>query len=63
LKPWDIAAGLLMVRESGGYATDLDGAHGLPRSGDVIAANDHLHTALIQLMREALHLSAGVRAN
>jgi myo-inositol-1(or 4)-monophosphatase len=63
LKPWDIAAGLLMVRESGGYATDLAGAHGLPPSGDVIAANDHLHAMLIQLMREALHRPAAARAN
>jgi myo-inositol-1(or 4)-monophosphatase len=54
LKPWDIAAGLLMVREAGGYATDLTGAHGMPESGDVIAANDHLHPLLVELMAQAL---------
>ena len=46
LQPWDIAAGLLLVREAGGYVTDLDGAHGMLASGDVIAANDHLHPPL-----------------
>jgi myo-inositol-1(or 4)-monophosphatase len=50
LKPWDIAAGLLMVREAGGYATDLTGAHGLPQSGDVVAANGQLHPLLMELM-------------
>jgi myo-inositol-1(or 4)-monophosphatase len=53
LKPWDIAAGLLLVRESGGYATDFSGAHGLPPSGDVLAANDHLHMPLARLLKEA----------
>ena len=54
LKPWDIAAGLLLVRESGGYATDFAGAHGLPPSGDVLAANDHHHLPLARLVKEAL---------
>ena len=45
LKPWDISAGLLLVREAGGYVTDPQG--GDPRgSGDVVAANPHLHAAL-----------------
>ena len=44
-KPWDIAAGLLLVREAGGYATDPQG--GDPRAnGDVVAANPHLHAVL-----------------
>ncbi|HUK58909.1 MAG TPA: inositol monophosphatase family protein [Stellaceae bacterium] len=54
LNPWDIAAGLLMVREAGGYATDFAGAHGLPPSGDVLAANDQLHQPLLKLIAEAL---------
>ncbi|CAH2604176.1 Inositol-1-monophosphatase [Rhodovastum atsumiense] len=45
IKAWDITAGLLIVREAGGYATDPGG--GDPRtSGDVVAANPHLHPAL-----------------
>jgi len=45
IKPWDIAAGLLLVREAGGYATDPQG--GDPRAnGDVVAANPHLHAVL-----------------
>ncbi len=52
--PWDIAAGLLLVREAGGYVSDLSGGHTMLTSGDVLAANDHLHLPLAALIREAL---------
>jgi myo-inositol-1(or 4)-monophosphatase len=42
LSPWDIAAGLLIVREAGGYVSDLAGGHEMMASGDILAANDHL---------------------
>lgn len=45
LKPWDIAAGLLMVREAGGYATDPRGGDARD-TGEVVAANPHLHKPL-----------------
>ena len=54
LAPWDIAAGLLILREAGGYASDMTGGHGMLASGDVIAANDHLHLPLAALIKEAL---------
>ena len=53
LEPWDIAAGLLLVREAGGYVSDLSGGHAMMQSGDVLAANDHLHLSLAALIREA----------
>jgi myo-inositol-1(or 4)-monophosphatase len=54
LLPWDIAAGLLLVREAGGYVSDLTGGHEMMKSGDVLAANDHLHLPLAALIREAM---------
>jgi myo-inositol-1(or 4)-monophosphatase len=54
LKPWDVAAGMLLVREAGGYVSDLAGGQTMLTSGDVLAANDHLHLPLAAVMREAM---------
>ena len=58
LQAWDIAAGILLVREAGGYVTDMAGGTGMLKSGDVIAANDHLHAPLSKLLKEALRSPA-----
>ena len=54
LSPWDLAAGILLVREAGGYVSDLSGGHDMLTSGDVLAANDHLHLPLGALIKDAL---------
>ena len=54
LQPWDLAAGILIVREAGGYVTDAAGGPNMLRAGDVIAANDHLHQPLAQLLKKAV---------
>jgi myo-inositol-1(or 4)-monophosphatase len=59
--PWDIAAGLLLVREAGGYVSDLSGGHTMLTSGDVLAANDHLHLPLAALIRETRHAQRAYR--
>ena len=53
LQTWDIAAGLLLVREAGGYLSEPDGGEDPMSSGDVLAANDHLHGLLQGALREA----------
>jgi myo-inositol-1(or 4)-monophosphatase len=54
LSPWDIAAGILLVREAGGYVSDMTGGRGMMESGDVLAANTHLHLPLAALIKEAV---------
>ncbi|MFL5240132.1 MAG: inositol monophosphatase family protein, partial [Rhizomicrobium sp.] len=50
---WDIAAGILIVREAGGAVTDLKGGDRMLQTGDVLAANEHLHPQLLKLLRAA----------
>lgn len=47
LSPWDIAAGILLVREAGGRVSDLDGAAGFPQGGNVIAGGARVHAHLL----------------
>ncbi len=53
LKPWDIAAGVLIVKEAGGFVTDADGGPDVLAKGSVCAGNDLIHRALLALVREA----------
>jgi len=58
LQPWDMAAGILLIREAGGYISTLrDGKHDLLTTGDVVAANDHLHLPLTVLLKEAMKVA------
>jgi myo-inositol-1(or 4)-monophosphatase len=50
LAPWDIAAGLLLVREAGGRVTDLDGQDIAPVSGPVVGSNGLLHDWLLETL-------------
>lgn len=51
LAPWDIAAGMLLVREAGGMFTDFTGRPTEPDNGDVVAANDALHSQLLSVLK------------
>lgn len=47
LSPWDIAAGILLVREAGGKVTDFAGSSDVIDSPSVLASNGSLHEALL----------------
>ena len=53
LAPWDVAAGILMVREAGGIVTDLDGSQAQLNAGSFVAGNPPMHTWLLQTIRRA----------
>lgn len=54
LKRWDIAAGILLVREAGGIVTDYRGGTDMLDRGDVVAAAGGLHSELHKLVATAL---------
>src|SRR5258708_36256990 len=53
LSPWDLAAGMLLVREAGGFVSDLDGGDAVLTKGHVAAGNDTMHRELLRLIKEA----------
>ncbi len=52
LSPWDMAAGLLIVREAGGFVTDLDGGDDMFAKANIIAGNEAMQRALLSLIRQ-----------
>ena len=53
ISPWDMAAGLLLVREAGGYVTDLDGGEDMFAKGHIVAGNETMHRELLRLLKAA----------
>lgn len=50
LKPWDMAAGLLLIAEAGGLTTEFDGGNKMLTSGSLLAGNEFVHARLKELV-------------
>ena len=53
LAPWDVAAGILLVREAGGVVTDLEGARAKAAQGAFVAGNPIIHPWLLETVQRA----------
>jgi myo-inositol-1(or 4)-monophosphatase len=53
LSPWDMAAGTVLVREAGGYVSDLDGGDAMFAKGHIAAGNEAMHGALLRVLQQA----------
>jgi myo-inositol-1(or 4)-monophosphatase len=53
LQPWDIAAGILLIKEAGGVITDMNGGEQMMTNGQVLCANENLHPQLLKLLKSA----------
>jgi len=50
LRPWDTAAGWLMVEEAGGWVTDFSGAPYQLEKKQILATNGHLHGPMMEIL-------------
>jgi myo-inositol-1(or 4)-monophosphatase len=53
LSPWDMAAGILLVREAGGVVTDINGGNTMLETGTIVCSNEPLHPQLLKLLKSA----------
>ncbi|HMA20286.1 MAG TPA: inositol monophosphatase family protein [Gemmatimonadaceae bacterium] len=53
LAPWDVAAGIILIREAGGIVTDTAGRHVLPFQGAYVAGNPSIHPWLLDTVQRA----------
>jgi len=51
LSPWDVAAGVILVREAGGYVSQVDNRTHKLESPTILAANDRLHGEIVKLLQ------------
>ncbi len=53
IKPWDMAAGLILVREAGGFVTDCDGGDDMFAKGHVVAGNEAIQKEIVRVLKQA----------
>lgn len=53
LRVWDIAAGIVLMREAGGYVSDTVGKDKMLETGDIVAGNEAIHAKLLKLLKAA----------
>ena len=54
LSPWDVAAGILLIREAGGFVTDRAGGHDMFDGRTIVAGNEAIHRALLKTVRKPI---------
>ena len=52
ISPWDIAAGIIMVREAGGFVTDKTGGPKMFDKNNVVAGNERIHKEMLGLLKQ-----------
>ena len=51
LSSWDMAAGMVLVREAGGFVTDIEGGDKIFETRDIVAGNDYIHRELVKILK------------
>ncbi len=53
LQPWDMAAGIVILREAGGIATDITGGEDMLDRGSIVAGNPTIHKLLLGALQKS----------
>jgi myo-inositol-1(or 4)-monophosphatase len=53
IKPWDIAAGLILVREAGGFVSDCDGGDDMLTKSHIVAGNEAIQKEVVRVLKQA----------
>jgi myo-inositol-1(or 4)-monophosphatase len=53
LHSWDMAAGIVLIREAGGFVSDAEGGEAMLADGSICAGNETMHRQLLALLRAA----------
>jgi myo-inositol-1(or 4)-monophosphatase len=53
IKPWDMAAGMILVREAGGFISDCDGGEDMYAKGHIVAGNDTMQKEVLRVLKGA----------
>jgi len=48
---WDIAAGIILVKEAGGFVTDFNGEHNFVENKTILATNSKINTEMIDVLK------------
>src|SRR5207248_2304751 len=62
LSPWDTAAGIVLVREAGGFVTDVEGGEISLASAGIAAGTETIHRDLLRLLKQVDEIPPSVRA-
>jgi myo-inositol-1(or 4)-monophosphatase len=53
LRAWDLAAGIVILREAGGFVSDADGKDKMLETGSVVAGNESIQRKLLKQLKAA----------
>jgi myo-inositol-1(or 4)-monophosphatase len=53
LRSWDLAAGIVILREAGGFVTDAEGKDAMLEKGSLVAGNEAIQRQLLKLLTTA----------
>jgi len=56
LSPWDVAAGILLIREAGGLVSEINGRNDPLNGGSILASNSLLFDQVGKMLREAIKI-------